>query len=169
MPGTPHRARTAFERHEQRHEDTARLTAALDAMFVEATFRRMPPAAIVVAMRRTWNSVPQPADVTPEQWANAYYSSLGRCLTSHFLRAGIGVVASDDSQAMPLHGVTSRAADPGGAVPRAVPLVVDEASRPLDASSRVGFGAARLYAAPLQSLGRDIRISCTPSEVEEWR
>jgi dihydrofolate reductase len=169
MPGSSHRARTAFERHEQRHEDTARLTAALDAMFVEATFRRMPLAAIVVAMRRTWNAVPQPAGVTPEQWASAYYSSLGRCLTSHFLRAGISGVVSDDSQAMPLRGVTSRAADPVGAMSSAVPLFIDEASRPLEASSRVGFGAARLYAALLQSLGREVRISRVPSEVEEWR
>jgi hypothetical protein len=67
MTHAPDRVHTAFERHEQRHEDTARLTAALDAMCIEATFRRMPPAAIVVAMRRTWNTVPRPDDVTVEQ------------------------------------------------------------------------------------------------------
>ncbi len=76
------RLRDAFVRHEHRSERATLLSAALDAMCTEAHFRRMSAAEVVVAMRRAWQDVPRPAGVGTEEWATAYYASLGACLAS---------------------------------------------------------------------------------------
>ena len=78
------RLREAFERNEQRQEDDDPLTHALNAMCTEARYRKMTPAAIVIAMRRTWALIPRPAGVTPREWSHEYYAALGRCISTYF-------------------------------------------------------------------------------------
>ena len=81
---TSSRLQDAFARHERRNAVTAKLTGALDAMCTEAHSRKFSPEGVVIAMRRTWLAIPQPAGVTSEQWSRAYYSALGMCMSTYF-------------------------------------------------------------------------------------
>ena len=81
---TSSRLKDAFDRHESRFEDGATLSAALDAMCTEARFRRMPAAAVVIAMRNTWQSVPRPHSITEDGWAHVYHVALGKCFVACF-------------------------------------------------------------------------------------
>ena len=86
---TDKRLREAFERHEQQEEGDF-LTAAMDAMCTEAHFRKMSPAAIVIAMHHTWAQISCPVGVTQRHWSRAYYAALGMCISTYFGEKGVG-------------------------------------------------------------------------------